>query len=61
MLHLLGGLDIIQRLEVLAGSGHQVGLVRMLLGKAHVLLLVCDHGGIGELTLQFGVGGDEFL
>ena len=36
--HLLGGLDVIEGLQVLAGLGHELALAGVLLGKARVLL-----------------------
>ena len=57
--HLLGGVDVVERPEVLAGLGHELGLAGVLLGEARVLLGVGDHGGVHELLLELLVGDDD--
>ena len=59
--HLLGGLDVIEGGEVLAGGVHEVGLVRVLLVEASELLDVAGDGRVGELLLELLVGIDELL
>ena len=59
--HLLGGLDVIERREVLARRRHQCGLVRILLVEAGELLDIGCHRRVGELLFELLVGGDEFL
>ena len=59
--HLLGGLDVIERADVLARSGDEVGLVRVLLVETRELLDVGGNGGVGELLLELLVGLDDLF
>lgn len=57
--HLLGGLDVIEGGEVLAGLCHEVGLAGVLLGQARVLLGVGNDGRVHEALLELLVSGDD--
>ncbi len=54
--HLLGGLDVIERADVLARGGDEVGLVCVLLVETRELLDVGGDGRVGELLLELLVG-----
>ena len=57
--HLLGGVDVVERAEVLAGLGNELGLAGVLLGQARVLLGVGHDGRVHELLLELLVGLDD--
>ena len=60
-LHLLGGLDVVERAEVLAGLACELRLAGVLLGEARVLLGVGHDRRVDELLLELLVRIDELL
>ena len=61
MEHLLGGLDVIERADVLARGRDEVGLVRVLLVETRELLNIGGDGRVGELLLELLVGLDNLF
>ena len=59
--HFLGSLDVIERADVLARSGNEVGLVRVLLVETRELLDVGGDGRVGKLLLELLVGLDDLF
>ncbi len=59
MQHLARGLDVVKRLQVLLGLGHELGLACVLLRDAGVLLGVAHDGGVHHLLFQLRVRRDE--
>ena len=59
--HLLGGVDVVEGADVLAGGRDEVGLAGVLLCQARVLLGVGDDGRVAELALELGVRRDDLL
>ena len=56
MEHFLGSLDVIERADVLARGGDEVGLVRVLLVETRELLNIGGDGRVGKLLLELLVG-----
>ena len=59
--HFLGSLDVVERADVLARSGNEVGLVRVLLAETRELLDVGGDGRVGKLLLELLVGLDDLF
>ena len=61
MEHFLGSLDVIERADVLARGGDEVGLVRVLLVETRELLDVGGNGRVGKLLLELLIGLDDLF
>ena len=61
MEHLLGGFDVVEGAEVLAGLLDELGLAGVLLGQARVLLGVRGDGGVHELLLELLVRSNNLF
>ena len=61
MQHFLGSLDVIERADVLARGGDEVGLVRVLLVETRELLNIRGDGRVGKLLLELLVGLDDLF
>ena len=59
--HFFGSLDVVERADVLARSGNEVGLVRVLLVETRELLDVGGDGRVGKLLLELLVGLDDLF
>ena len=59
--HFLGSLDVIERADVLARGGDEVGLVRVLLVETRELLDIGGDGRVGKLLLELLVGLDNLF
>ena len=59
--HFLGSLDVIERADVLARGGNEVGLVRVLLVETRELLDIGGDGRVGKLLLELLVGLDDLF
>ena len=59
--HLLGGLDVVEGAQVLAGLLDELGLAGVLLSQARVLLGVGRDGGVHELLLELLVCSDNLF
>ena len=59
--HFLGSLDVIERADVLARGGDEVGLVRVLLVETRELLDIGGDGRVGKLLLELLVGLDDLF
>ena len=59
--HFLGGLDVIERADVLTRGGDEVGLVCVLLVETRELLDIGGDGWVGKLLLELLVGLDDLF
>ena len=59
--HLLGGLDVVECSQVLAGGAHKIGLMRVLLVETRKFFDVGGNRGVCQLLFELFVGSDELL